>query len=98
MSVLSTQLLSTLELLGKDDLQPGPCFERAHDICQQHEGVMPFDWIHALIHRIEGDDANAAYWYRCAGKIRHPGSIGRSGILFEEQLKSLDRDPSLCRT
>ncbi len=25
-------------------------------------------WVHALLHRIEGDDANAGYWYRRAGK------------------------------
>ena len=25
-----------------------------------------FDWIHALVHRIEGDDWNAGYWYRRA--------------------------------
>jgi len=25
-------------------------------------------WIHAYLHRKEGDDGNAAYWYRQAGK------------------------------
>jgi hypothetical protein len=25
-------------------------------------------WVHAYLHRQEGDDANAAYWYRRAGK------------------------------
>ncbi|ORE92769.1 hypothetical protein [Aurantimonas sp. 22II-16-19i] len=25
-------------------------------------------WIHAHLHRIEGDLANAAYWYRRAGR------------------------------
>ena len=25
-------------------------------------------WIHAYLHRKEGDDGNAAYWYRRAGK------------------------------
>ena len=25
-------------------------------------------WVHAHLHRVEGDDGNAAYWYRRAGK------------------------------
>ncbi|SDO78256.1 hypothetical protein SAMN05192530_11347 [Aureimonas jatrophae] len=25
-------------------------------------------WVHALLHRIEGDESNAAYWYRRAGR------------------------------
>ncbi len=49
--------------------------EKAHQICQDREGVPEFDWVHALVHRIEGDDANAGYWYRRAGRTRHPGSL-----------------------
>ena len=30
-------------------------------------------WVHAYLHRKEGDDWNADYWYRKAGKKR-PGS------------------------
>jgi hypothetical protein len=25
-------------------------------------------WVHAYLHRVEGDHANAAYWYRRSGK------------------------------
>ena len=25
-------------------------------------------WVHAYLHRVEGDHANAAYWYRRAGR------------------------------
>ena len=25
-------------------------------------------WVHAHLHRVEGDDANARYWYRRAGR------------------------------
>jgi hypothetical protein len=49
--------------------------EKAHEICQEHEGAPLYDWVHALVHRIEGDDANAGYWYRRAGRARHEGSI-----------------------
>jgi hypothetical protein len=36
----------------------------AHDIAQRHEGDATADWLHAVLHKIEGDDGNAHYWYR----------------------------------
>ncbi len=48
-------------------LRLNDALDRAHEIAQAHEGIQPFDSIHALIHRIEGDDGNAAYWDRRAG-------------------------------
>lgn len=69
------ELLSALDWLKKGKYRPGPEMEEAHAICQRHEGTAPYDWIHALVHRIEGDDGNAAYWYRRAGQTRHAGSI-----------------------
>jgi hypothetical protein len=38
----------------------------AHDIAQRHEGDATADWLHAVLHKIEGDDGNARYWYRRA--------------------------------
>jgi len=69
------RLLSALRHLKAGKFAPGKDWEQAHEICQAHEGRPPFDWVHALVHRIEGDDANAGYWYRRAGKERHSGSI-----------------------
>lgn len=69
------QLLQSLDLLKTGNLRPGDEMDRAHQICQDHEGSPLFDWIHALVHRIEGDDGNAAYWYRRAGRSRHPGPV-----------------------
>jgi hypothetical protein len=40
---------------------------RAHDSAQQDEGVAG-SWVHAYLHRKEGDQGNAAYWYSRAGK------------------------------
>ena len=40
---------------------------RAHDSAQQDEGVEG-SWVHAYLHRKEGDQGNAAYWYSRAGK------------------------------
>ncbi len=42
-------------------------WDRAHDIAQEDEGG-DGDWIHAYLHRKEGDNWNANYWYRRAGK------------------------------
>jgi hypothetical protein len=40
----------------------------AHEAAQADEGG-PGDWVHAYLHRKEGDLVNAAYWYR---RARHP--------------------------
>ena len=45
-------------------------WDEAHRLAQEQddrEGA----WVHAYLHRKEGDASNAAYWYRCAG---HPVS------------------------
>ena len=40
---------------------------RAHESAQQDEGPAG-SWVHAYLHRKEGDTSNAGYWYRRAGK------------------------------
>ena len=47
-----------------------PDWEKAHALCQQSEGTYEYDLVHALAHWIEGDEANAAYWYRRVGGKR----------------------------
>lgn len=42
-------------------------WNRAHEIAQDIAGPEGA-WIHAYLHRREGDQANAAYWYRLAGQ------------------------------
>ena len=42
-------------------------WDRAHAIVQEHEGDRAYATVHAHLHRIEGDLANAAYWDRRAG-------------------------------
>jgi hypothetical protein len=54
-------LLMSLWYDGKND------WNGSHNIAQDihsNEG----SWIHAYLHRKEGDPGNAAYWYRKAGK------------------------------
>jgi hypothetical protein len=42
-------------------------WKRAHESAQQDEGIEGA-WVHAYLLRKEGDQSNAAYWYRRAGK------------------------------
>lgn len=54
--------------LKAEGLAVGEAWRRAHELAQSHEGVAAYDRLHALLHRIEGDAPNAAYWYRRAGE------------------------------
>ena len=58
-------------------------WDGAHAIVQE-DPTKDAAWIHAHLHRIEGDDGNAAYWYRRAGR-----SVA-SGPLEEERGKIID--------
>lgn len=40
---------------------------RAHESAQQEEGTAG-SWVHAYLHRKEGDASNASYWYSRAGR------------------------------
>ena len=42
-------------------------WDGAHDAARADEGGAG-DWVHAYLHRKEGDASNAAYWYRRARK------------------------------
>jgi hypothetical protein len=42
-------------------------WKRAHESAQQDEGPAG-SWVHAYLHRKEGDQGNADYWYGRAGK------------------------------
>jgi len=38
-------------------------WEAAHAIAQSLEGQVHADWLHAILHKIEGDAGNSRYWY-----------------------------------
>lgn len=42
-------------------------WNRSHDVAQEVPGAEG-SWVHAYLHRKEGDKGNAAYWYARAGK------------------------------
>ena len=39
-------------------------WNKAHECAQGDEGDPSCDWVHAYLHRKEGDASNAGYWYR----------------------------------
>ena len=49
-------------------------WDRAHEIAQDIAGT-DGSWVHAYLHRREGDLSNAAYWYRQAGKPVARGNL-----------------------
>ena len=42
-------------------------WDQAHKIVQD-EATADAAWVHAYLHRVEGDPGNAGYWYRRAAK------------------------------
>jgi hypothetical protein len=42
-------------------------WDAAHELAQAQDDAQGA-WVHAWLHRIEGDLANADYWYRSAGR------------------------------
>jgi hypothetical protein len=42
-------------------------WEKAHEVAQDVAGA-DGAWVHAYLHRKEGDVGNASYWYRRAGR------------------------------
>jgi hypothetical protein len=53
---------------AKDD------WNAAHEIVVKHDGA-ECAWVHAHLHRVEGDVPNALYWYRQAGRPAASGAL-----------------------
>lgn len=50
-------------------------WDAAHELCQDVQGKAG-DWIHAWLHRQEGDLGNAGYWYARAGRRMPAKELG----------------------
>ena len=70
--------------LKKGGLAVGHEWQRAHELCQMQEGDAAHDAVHALVHRIEGDEANASYWYRRAGRRPAETTAAEWQQIFDE--------------
>ena len=42
-------------------------WDKAHNLAQKDNSPTGA-WVHAYLHRVEGDEGNAGYWYTRAGK------------------------------
>jgi hypothetical protein len=49
-------------------------WDQAHKIAQNQDTAASA-WVHAYLHRVEGDPGNAGYWYRQAGQPVAAGSL-----------------------
>ena len=63
-------------------------WEHAHRLAQANDDLNSA-WVHAHLHRVEGDSANAGYWYRCAGM---PHSSAPPKKEWEEIVAAILRD------
>lgn len=72
------QFIESTHKLPKPDSDWSPCLQslwwakkgewgKAHDLAQD-VATSDGSWVHAYLHRVEGDLGNAAYWYSRAGK------------------------------
>jgi hypothetical protein len=62
-------------------------WKRAHESAQQDEGPAGA-WVHAYLHRKQGDLSNAGYWYRRADKPPSTTSLEEEWIEIAQALLS----------
>lgn len=72
-----SDILKALWYAGKNN------WDAAHDTAQEIK-TKDGSWIHAYLHRVEGDLGNASYWYRLASKPV-------PSISLKEELKEITR-------
>jgi hypothetical protein len=74
MSTVNDDLPKAVELAlaGKWDV--------AHDLVQQYEDDATAAWIHAVLHKLEGDLPNSRYWYRRADRMNRVGEEPRAEL------------------
>ncbi|HEY5770546.1 MAG TPA: hypothetical protein VIS71_11945 [Terrimicrobium sp.] len=63
-------------------------WDAAHHVAQKDDS-RDAAWVHAYLHRKEGDISNARYWYARAGRIAHRGSLEEEWQLIVNGLLAL---------
>lgn len=74
MSAPKDQLLRAIELALAGQ------WDAAHEIVQEYEDDSTASWIHAVLHKMEGDLSNSRYWYRRAGRSENVAEEPRSEL------------------
>jgi len=78
-------------LLQAIDIALAGQWDAAHGIVQHYETDTTAAWIHAVLHKIEGDLDNSRYWYRRAGKLEHVSDEPKAELA--EIRKEVDERP-----
>jgi hypothetical protein len=55
-------------------------WDAAHELVQKYEDDTLAAWIHAVLHKMEGDLANSRYWYRRADRMNHVADEPRAEL------------------
>jgi hypothetical protein len=74
MTAMKDDLLKAIDLALRDE------WDAAHRLVQNYEGDAIASWIHAVLHKIEGDLGNSRYWYHRAGKLDHVADEPRAEL------------------
>jgi len=78
-SVEASSVLKALSLAASGD------WDGAHTLVQD-DSSSEAAWVHAHLHRVEGDRANARYWYGRAGRPEASGDLEAERRQIEQAL------------
>ncbi len=78
--------MAALLIDALDALEAGD-WERSHRIVQDFNGAGAA-WLHAHLHRVEGDDGNARHWYAQAGMPPFEGDVTEERYALRQELTS----------
>ena len=70
------------------DLEQEGNWDHAHRLIQSYY-TMEACWIHAYLHRVEGDLGNAGYWYGQAGKRMPDQGFDKEREILYRHMKRL---------
>jgi hypothetical protein len=80
------------DILKAIDLALADEWDAAHRLVQQHEEDAMASWVHAVLHKIEGDMGNSRYWYRRAEKLAHADDEPRAELEAIREFRRIEKD------
>ena len=66
-------------------------WDQAHELIQDDEAGEGA-WVHAYLHRVEGDESNAAYWYNRAAEPICTTSLNAEWQALYDELSGIGRN------
>lgn len=81
------------DLLRAIGLAQAGKWDAAHELVQQYEGDATAAWVHAVLHKIEGDLGNSRYWYSRANRMDHVNDEPHAELVaIQAELRSRSGD------